>query len=77
MFLGLRDRTVYVGQKVSYLEGVTAWSAGETPVIEVDASAVDLSRPGRYPVTYTASDAAGSETRAVVTVVVEASYPEV
>lgn len=68
---GVRDLTLYQGDTVSYLSGVTATDdTDSTPQITVDAAAVDLSSPGVYEVVYLASDASGNVNRATATVIV-------
>lgn len=68
---GIHDFTIYQGDTISYMSGITA--ADETdsnPTITVDNSAVDLSQPGEYQVTYTASDASGNSSQATAIVTV-------
>lgn len=68
---GIHDFTVYQGEAVSYLAGITATDdTDQDPAITVDSSAVDLSRPGTYSVVYTATDASGNMCQATATVVV-------
>lgn len=58
---GIQDFTVYQGDPVSYLSGVTATDdLDPEPKLNVDSREVDLSKPGTYTVTYTASDASGN-----------------
>lgn len=58
---GIQDFTVYQGDPVSYLCGVTATDdLDPEPKLNVDSREVDLSRPGTYTVTYTASDNSGN-----------------
>ena len=55
----------------SYREGVSAVDDVDGPVaVTIDASAVDLTVPGEYTVTYSAQDAAGNRTEQTVTVTV-------
>lgn len=59
---GVRNRQLYVGDSLAYLEGVSAVDAIDPePVITVDNSRVDLSTPGTYSVIYTATDASGNQ----------------
>lgn len=68
---GVQDRQVYVGDTVAYREGITILDAVDPePVLTVDSSAVDLSAPGEYPVTYCATDASGNKTTVEATVAV-------
>ena len=68
---GIHSFTVYQGDAVSYMSGITAADDSDpNPSITVDSSNVDLSRPGEYTVIYTATDASGntSQEKAAVTV---------
>lgn len=68
---GPHDMTVAVGMTLSYRTGVTAVDQVDGTVkLEVDASAVDLSQPGEYPVVYRAKDKSGNEAQTTVTVTV-------
>ncbi|MBQ7248300.1 MAG: transglutaminase domain-containing protein [Lachnospiraceae bacterium] len=70
---GLKDITVEEGGTVSYKSGVTVTDDTDpNPTLDVDASAVDLSVPGTYTVTYTATDASGNLTEEEITVTVTA-----
>lgn len=64
---GAEDRIVRVGSNVLYKEGVTAYDEtdGELKLL-VDISQVNSSEPGIYPVTYSATDAAGNTTSVTV-----------
>ncbi len=66
---GTRNITLYAGDAVNWLSGVTVWDEQDnSPSLEADASGVDVSRPGSYTVTYRAEDSAGNcavETAAV------------
>ena len=65
---GTKDIEVYVGDAVSYKSGVSATdNVDAKPELIIDNSKVDLTKPGVYEVTYTATDAAGN-TSAPVTV---------
>ena len=66
-------RVVFPGEAISYKEDVELRdNLDPAPVLEVDASAVHPEDEGRYPVFYTATDAAGNTTTAVSTLVVMA-----
>lgn len=68
---GAKDLTVTAGQQASYRNGVTATDNADALVtLQVDASQVDLSRPGQYPVVYSAADAQGNRASAAITVTV-------
>lgn len=68
---GVHHFTVYQGDTISYMSGITATDdTDQNPTITVDSSGVDLSCPGEYTVIYTATDASGntSQEKATVTV---------
>lgn len=74
--LGVKERTtVYLGQSVAYLDGVTVQDdQDENPTLEVDSSGVNLTTPGTYGALYTASDASGN-VRRVYSLVTVAQWP--
>ena len=58
---GAKDLEVYVGDAVSYKKGVTVTDNQDSNLtLMIDNSKVDLTKPGVYEVTYTATDAAGN-----------------
>ncbi len=59
--VGVRDLTVYLGEGVSYREGISVSDNcdGEVDLV-IDSSKVNLKEEGSYPVTYVATDAAGN-----------------
>ena len=58
---GAKDLEVYVGDAVSYKSGVSVTDDMDAkPELKIDNSKVDLTKPGVYEVTYTATDAAGN-----------------
>ena len=65
---GVKDLQAYIGDGIAYRSGVTVTDNchGKT-TLEVDSSAVITDREGAYPVTYTATDAAGNRTTVTVT----------
>ena len=70
--LGAINRTVYVGETISYRSGVTVEDNKDpSPKLSIDNSQVDLDTIGRYPVTYTATDAVGNSSSVTITVNVE------
>ena len=59
---GVEDKTFVLGDKISYLSGISAVDDVDGEVeVEVDKSEVDVNTPGTYTVTYRAVDAAGNE----------------
>lgn len=69
---GVAPITVYAGDAVSYRSGIEVTDDLDTaPTLEVDNTAVDLSKPGTYTLTYIATDAAGNTTTAQTTVEVK------
>jgi hypothetical protein len=68
---GVADKTVYIGQTVSYKKGVAVTDNKDEKVdFQVDNSKVNLKKAGSYPLTYTATDASGNKATASVTITV-------
>ena len=68
---GIHDFTVYQGDTISYMSGITTTDdLDANPSVTVDSSGVDLSRPGEYTVIYTATDASGNSSQRCATVTV-------
>lgn len=68
---GPHDLTVAVGMTLSYRSGVSAVDAVDGPVpFQVDATAVNLSQAGEYPVIYRAEDKSGNRAELAVSVTV-------
>lgn len=68
---GVRALSVYQGDTISYLRGVSAADDTDpSPVVTIDSSAVDLSSPGTYQVHYIVSDASGNKAQASAEVTV-------
>ncbi len=64
---GAQDREFYVDDSVAYREGITVTDDQDpAPSLKIDNSQVDPSTAGTYPVTYTATDAAGNATTVTV-----------
>ncbi len=62
VFSGITDKTVFIGDTVSYKKGVTVTDNRDKEVtFSVDNSEVNLKKEGTYTVTYTAKDAAGNQ----------------
>ena len=58
---GQLDKTVYVGQSVSFKTGVVVTDNVDDDIeVQVDSSHVDLSTPGEYTAIYTAADSMGN-----------------
>lgn len=59
--LGAQNQTVYVGAKIAYRKDITVVDNRDEQVqLVVDSSAVNIKKPGKYPVIYSATDAAGN-----------------
>lgn len=62
---GVRNRTVYVQEKINWLKGITAVDNVDrkiTKKVKVDCKKVNLKKPGKYTVTYSVTDKAGNKT---------------
>lgn len=69
---GLKDKAVYIGDAISYKDGVTVTDDKDSnPILEIDNSLVDLNSAGMYQVTYTAKDHSGNSTSKTITVYVK------
>lgn len=67
---GTHDLTAAVGMTLSYRNGVSAVDGVDGPVpLQIDASAVDLTQPGEYPVIYRARDKAGNQAEVTVSAI--------
>lgn len=68
---GIRDFAVFTGETISYRQGITVTDDTDAaPQLDVDSTHVDLTTPGIYTVTYTASDASGNRASAKAQVTV-------
>lgn len=64
---GAADWEVYVGDPIAYKANITVTDDQTAyPTLTVDNSKVDTGKAGKYPVTYTATDAAGNSTSVTV-----------
>jgi hypothetical protein len=64
---GAHDIEAFIGDSIAYLDGITVTDDyDDEPVLEVDNSAVDLTTPGIYQVTYTATDENGNSTSVTI-----------
>lgn len=72
--IGAKDIETYVEDTVAYRSGITVTDDQDAaPILKVDSSAVDLSTPGVYQVTYTATDHVGNTASKTVSIKV---YPK-
>ncbi|MDE5965761.1 MAG: DUF5011 domain-containing protein [Lachnospiraceae bacterium] len=69
---GTKDIEVNLGDTITYKTGVTVTDNLDSNVeLVIDNTAVDLKTPGTYPVTYSATDAAGNTATEYISVVVK------
>ena len=75
---GAKDFTAYLGYSISYKSGVTVTDNRDKKVsLKVDKSKVNTKALGTYPVTYTATDAAGNTTSITVNLkIIERTYSQ-
>ena len=79
---GCKDLSVIAGDPLKLMENITATDDyTENPVVEVDASQLDSTTPGKYDITYLSTDNSGNTARETVTVTVKKRpnnyvYPE-
>ena len=70
---GVYDRNFFVDDSISYRSGVeVSDDTDPKPKLTIDNSQVNISVPGKYPVTYTATDSAGNQTVVTVYFTIEA-----
>lgn len=77
---GVEELRNYLGQEIDYLAGVTVTDdLDENVTLTVDDSAVDLTTPGVYELTYTAEDVCHNVTTVgtTVTVILDTTPPEI
>jgi len=67
---GVRNLSTYVNGRLSYKTGVSVTDGDGNATLTVDSSEVKLSVPGRYRITYTATDDAGNTSTATAYVTV-------
>lgn len=66
---GIGDRSIYLGDGISYRSGVTLRDNCDGAVsLTIDSSAENLTAEGSFPVVYIATDAAGNRTVVEITV---------
>ena len=74
---GAKDINIYVGEAPAYRKGITVSDdSGDEVTLSIDSSAARISDPGRYPITYTATDASGNSTSVTVYLTVEIYFPQ-
>lgn len=74
IILGTADKTIKLGGSISYKEGVTVSDdIDPNPTLDIDASKVDVSTPGTYEVSYTATDASGNSSVVKINVTIESN----
>lgn len=70
---GVKDKTVYIGDAVSYKSGISATDNKDGEVsFTVNSSKVNLKKEGSYEVVYTATDSAGNTATAKAIITVKA-----
>ena len=71
-FQGVSDKTVFIGDSVSYKKGVSVTDNKDKDLkFSVDNSKVNLKKEGTYSVIYTTEDTAGNKTNKTIKVVVK------
>ena len=74
---GVADITVNFGEGISYKKGITVTDNEDPePVLTVDNSKVDTSKPGTYEIVYTATDKAGNTATETAHVTIVLKEPE-
>ncbi|HHZ12915.1 MAG TPA: DUF5011 domain-containing protein [Clostridiales bacterium] len=72
VIVGDNEKLVYVGEKVSYRKHVTVTDNRDENVdLNIDSSAVNLKKPGTYPVTYKATDSSGNTATKTINFIVK------
>jgi hypothetical protein len=70
---GAADQSVFIGEPISYKNGVTVADNYDPEVkLVIDNSAVNLAAAGAYPVIYSATDSSGNKAEVKVTITVKA-----
>lgn len=66
---GVRDKTVYLDQTVSYRKGVYVTDNRDKDVqLDIDSSDVNIKKEGTYKVVYTATDLSGNESEKTISI---------
>lgn len=69
---GVKDRTLYIGETLSYRNGITVSDNMDDEIeLKVDSSSVNLKKEGKYKVIYTAEDSSGNKAEKVANITVE------
>lgn len=72
VFTGIEDKTVFVGEAISYRKGVSVFDNRDMEVsFKVDSSNVNLNKAGSYKVYYSAVDRAGNNAEKEATITVK------
>ena len=70
--IGASDKTVYIGESVSFRKGITVQDNKDDKVeLNVDSTAVNLKKEGTYELIYSATDSSGNKTTRKVNVIVK------
>jgi hypothetical protein len=70
---GLEDKVVFVGDSISYRQGVVVTDDIDSEVeLTIDNSKVNLKQPGEYTAVYIATDSSGNTTKEEIKVIVRA-----
>lgn len=71
VFSGVKDKTIYEGESISYKKGVSVVDNRDKEIkFQVDSSTVNLNKAGDYKASYTAEDLAGNKAVEKVTITV-------
>lgn len=69
--MGVNELSMFLGGTIAYRSGILVTDETDpAPQLHVDSFQVNLSAPGTYPLTYTATDSAGNSTTVETTVTV-------
>lgn len=69
---GTKDKTVFVGDSISYRDGVIVVDDIDEKVdLKIDNSQVDLNKPGQYTVLYSATDSSGNTATQEISITVK------
>lgn len=70
---GVKDRTIFIGETLSYRNGISVTDNKDDEVeLQIDSSSVNLKKEGIYKVIYTAEDSSGNKAEKVANITVEA-----